>query len=320
MSEAVASATDLGRKTWDWMRTQPVQALFLATILGTLAYFYLFLPLYTGLPIGTWAWLRYLPEYNQEHSKLIPAVFLFLLWYHRDALSKTEKKGSNWGLIPIALGIILYVVAARALQARLAIAALPFLFSGTLWFLWGKEVARILLFPSAMLIFLVPLGAIEQMSFRLQFIITGIVETLSGLFGIKVYAVGTTLRAVDGSWGFDISEGCSGIRSLIAMVMITGVYVHIVEKELWKKFTIFSLSILFAILGNAGRIFTIIIIAKLGFPDFAGGLYHDYSGFVFFPIAIGFMLLASKLLNLKFGDVKAKAATLTERKKETYDY
>ncbi|MEP6820917.1 MAG: exosortase/archaeosortase family protein [Chthoniobacterales bacterium] len=317
---AANAVSDTGRKTWEWIRTNPTQAFLLTTIAVTFVYFYGYLRLYAGLPIGTWAWFRYRPEYNQEHSKLIPAVFLFLIWYHREALAKADKKGSNWGLLLLGIGIFLYVVAARALQARLAIAALPFLFTGVLLFVWGKQVARILLFASAFLVFLVPLGAIEQMSFKLQFIITGAVQWLSGIFGINVYAVGTTLKAVDGSWGFDIAEGCSGIRSLIAMVMITAIYVHIVEKQLWKKVTIFALSILFAIIGNAGRIFTIIIIAKLGFPGFAGGLYHDYSGFVFFPIAIGFMLLTSKLLNLRADEVKAKAGNLTAKETEKYDY
>ncbi len=317
---AANAVSDTGRKTWEWIRTNPTQAFLLATIAVTFIYFYGYLRLYAGLPIGHWAWFRYKPEYNQEHSKLIPAVFFFLIWYHREALAKARKEGSNWGLLLIGIGIFLYVVAARALQARLAIAALPFLFTGVLLFVWGKQVARILLFTSAFLVFLIPLGAIEQMSFKLQFIITGAVQWLSGIFGINVYAVGTTLKAVDGTWGFDIAEGCSGIRSLIAMVMITAIYVHIVEKQLWKKVTIFGLSILFAIIGNAGRIFTIIIIAKLGFPEFAGGLYHDYSGFVFFPIAIGFMLLTSKLLNLRVDDVKAKASNLTAKETEKYDY
>ena len=319
MSNA-AAPSETGRKTWDWIRDHPMQALLLATIAATFVYFYGFLRLYAGYPIGEWAWLRWKPEYNQEHSKLIPAVFVFLIWYHREALAKARKEGSNWGLLLIGVGIFLYVVAARALQARLALAGLPFLFSGVLLFIWGKQVARILLFCSAFLVFLIPLGAIEQMSFKLQFIITGAVQWLSGIFGIQVFAVGTTLRAVDGSWGFDISEGCSGIRSLIAMVMITAIYVHIVEKELWKKITIFALSVVFAIIGNVGRIFTIIIIAKLGFPGFAGGLYHDYSGFVFFPIALAAMLGASKLVNLRTGQVKEKIGALTAKDDEKYDY
>lgn len=315
-----AAASDAARQSWDWIRNNPVHAFLLATIGATLAYFYVFVPLYAGLPIWKWAWVRWVPEYNQEHSKLVPAVFLFLIWYHREALAKAKKQGSNWGLAVIAIGILLYLIAARALQARLALTALPFLFSGVFLFVWGKTVARILLFPCAFLVFLVPLSAIEQMSFRLQFAITGLVEWLSGIFGIKIYSVGTTLRAVDGSWGFDISEGCSGIRSLIAMTMITAIYVHIVEKQLWKKVTIFGLSVLFAIIGNAGRIFTIIIIAKLGFPEFAGGLYHDYSGFIFFPIALAVMVMTSKLLNLRPADVKAKAGALTAKDQVKYDY
>jgi exosortase len=314
----VVSAT--ARQTLDWIKRNPLHALLLATIVGTFVYFYGFLRLYAGLPIAKWAWFRWLPEYNQEHSKLVPFVFLFLIWYHREALAKAKKEGSNWGLLLVGLGVLVYVIAARALQARLALAALPLLFSGILLFIWGKQVTRILAFPSLFLVFLIPLAAIEQTSFRLQFLITGLVERLSGILGIKVYAVGTTLRAVDGSWGFDISEGCSGIRSLIAMVMITAVYVHIVEKQLWKKVTIFALSIFFAIIGNAGRIFTIIVIAKLGFPKFAGGLYHEYSGFIFFPIALAVMVLTSKLLNLKLGQVKASARTLTAEEKVTYDY
>jgi exosortase len=315
------SATDSSsaRPTvWDWVRANPLQVFLLAIILAAFAYFYAFLPLYAGVPIARWAWLRWLPQYNQEHSKLVPLVFLFLIYYHRDALAKAKKKGSNWGLLLIGIGVLFYVVAARALQARLAIAALPFFFSGILLFLWGKQVTRILAFPSAILLFLIPLAAIEQTSFRLQFLITGIVERLGGIFGIKVYAVGTTLRAVDGSWGFDIAEGCSGIRSLIAMVMITAIYVHIVEKQMWKKVTVFGLSIVFAIIGNAGRIFTIIVIAKLGFPTFAGGLYHEYSGFIFFPIALAVMVLTSRLLNMSYKGVSKKALTAPE--KVTYDY
>jgi exosortase len=298
MSFAVSRAA---RSSIVWVKENPTATFLLATIAATVAFFYGFVPIYAGRTIAGWAAIRYRPEYNQEHSNLVPFVFLFLLWYHRDALGKARKEGSNSGLVLLAIGILFYVVAARALQARLALAALPFLLSGFVLFIWGKQVTRILAFAFAFLVFLIPAAAIEQTSFRLQFIITGIVERLSGLFGINIYSVGTTLRAVDGSWGFDISEGCSGIRSLIAMVMITALYVHLFERKLWKKITIFALSVVFAIVGNVGRIFTIIILARLGFPKFAGGPYHDYSDFIIFPFALLAMLLTSRLLNMNYG-------------------
>jgi exosortase len=311
------AASDIGRSILQWIKNNPAPAFLLAAILGTFVYFYGFLHLYGGRGIAAWAWIRYRPEYNQEHSRLIPFIFLFLLWYHREALLKARKEGNNWGLALIGLGILIYVVAARSLQARLALVGLPVLLGGVVLYLWGKQVARIVAFPIAFLIFLVPAAAIEQTSFRLQFVITGIVEWLSALLGIKIYSVGTTLRAVDGSWGFDISEGCSGIRSLIAMVMITAIFVHIVERKLWKKITIFGLSVLFAIIGNVGRIFTIIILARLGFPKFAGGLYHDYSAFIIFPFALGAMVLTSRLLNM---DLRQSKRALTAHEKVTYDY
>ncbi len=318
MSSGVIAA---GQSALAWIKRNPLPALLLATISGTLIYFYGILPLYAGRTISNWAWIRYLPEYNQEHSKLIPFVFAFLVWYHRKALAEAPKQGSNWGLALIGFGAFFYLVAARALQARVALFALPFLLAGVVMFIWGKRVARILAFPFAFLFFLIPAAAIEQTSFRLQFLITGVVEKLSDFFGIKIYSVGTTLRAVDGTWGFDISEGCSGIRSLIAMTMITAIYVHIMEKQLWKKVVIFSLSIVFAVIGNIGRIFTIILLARLGFPDFAGGLYHDWSPFIIFPFALGCMILTSKLLNMNFRQVKQDSRrALRQQEKVTYDY
>lgn len=302
---------------FDWIKANPASALLLAGIAATFVYFFGIAHLYAGRSIANWAWIRYLPAYNQEHSKLIPFVFLFLLWYHREALWKANKHGNNWGLALVGVGLLIFVVAARALQARLALVGVPVLLGGVVLFLWGKEVARILRFPIAFLIFLVPAAAIEQTSFKLQFVITGVVEWLSGTLGIKIYSVGTTLRAVDGTWGFDISEGCSGIRSLIAMVMITAIFVHLVEKQLWKKITIFALSVLFAIFGNVGRIFTIIILARMGFPKFAGGLYHDYSAFVIFPFALGAMVATSKILNMDWQ--RSKRAVLAHEK-VTYDY
>jgi hypothetical protein len=41
----------------------------------------------------------------------------------------------------------------------------------------------------------------------------------------------------------------------------------------------------------------VILVAKFYDPEFASGLYHDYSGFVFFPIAVAAMVSFGNLLN-----------------------
>ena len=289
-----------------WVKRDPLAAVLLLTTVSTLVYFFGFLPLFvkgtfsSGVcSTAAWAWQAWNPGMNQEHSKLVPFISLGLVWYHRDKIRQAAKRGSNTGLLFVAIGITLFLLSARCLQPRLALASLPFLIYGSVFYVWGPAVARLVLFPCAFLIFLIPVAAIEQATFRLQFIITGAIGFLSNLVGIKIDAVGTTLTAADNSFNFAIAEGCSGIRSLIAMTMLTAVYVHLTQDKLWKKILILAFSVAFAIAGNIGRLFTVILVAKFIDPNLAAGIYHDYSGYVFFPIALVAMLAFSKLVNLK---------------------
>ena len=299
-------------------RLQPVALFLFFSVAATLVYFYGFLPLFVkgaftnGIcSTAAWAWQAWTPAMNQEHSKLVPFIALGLAWYHRDKIAKAPKERSNAGLWFLGVGVLLFLLSARCLQPRFALASVPFVLYGSILYLWGRHVARTLLFPCAFLIFMIPVAAIEQGTFRLQFIITDIMGFLTNLVGIKIRALGTTLTAADGSFNFEIAEGCSGIRSLTAMAMVTAIFVHLTQDKLWKKIVIFAFSIVFAIAGNIGRIFTVILVAKFISPKLASGMYHEYSGFLFFPIALMAMFLFSKLLNLKPGRKSVPPAETT---------
>ncbi len=332
-STPLSSATSLTlggacTRLLQWLRDQPLQAVLLAACLGTLVWFYAFVPIWVNGTQSTarWAWMAWNGE--QLHGRLVAVISIFLVWYHRDRLLAARKEGSSLGIVFLFLGVLLFIAGSRSLQPRLALLALPFLFYGGSLFLWGREVARIVLFPCAFLLFMIPVAALEQATFWLQFVITHAIGVLSDLIGIKIAAVGTTLRATDGSFNFEIAEGCSGVRSLTAMSMLTAVYVHLTQDRVWKKLVIFSASLLFAIVGNVGRLFTIILVAKYINADLAGGIYHDYSGFIFFPVAVLAMTSFSRLLNLdlrKYFQPSApieKAATSPEPKARpvSYDY
>jgi exosortase len=286
----------------DWCRKYPATALALAAVMAVLVYFLGALHLFSGNAesLAVWAWRAWKPDMNQEHSKIVPLISIGLVWYHRNEIRKAVKQPSNTGMIFVVTGVILFVLSARCLQPRMGLAAVPFLLYGATYYLWGKQVARIVLFPCAFLIFTIPMGAVEQATNNLQFIITGMVGFLSNILGIKIQAVGTTLTAADGTFNFEIAEGCSGIRSITAMAMLTAVYVHLTQNRLWKKIVVFGFSAVFAVIGNIGRIFTVILVARFFDPDIAGGIYHDWSGFVFFPFALLAMLGLGKLINIDF--------------------
>jgi exosortase/archaeosortase family protein len=80
--------------------------------------------------------------------------------------------------------------------------------------------------------------------------------------------------------------------------MLSAVYGHLSQNRLWKKLAIFAAALLFAIIGNTGRLVSIMLIARFFGQDLAGGPYHVISGYLSFPFAIAAMLLFGKLLNI----------------------
>ena len=91
------------------------------------------------------------------------------------------------------------------------------------------------------------------------------------------------------------------------MTVLAALYVHFAIGERWKKVVIFASSLLFAVLGNFVRIFSVVLFARLISVDLATGLYHDYSGLIFFPIAVSAMVGFGKLLDRDWSAVLASA-------------
>ena len=331
-SPPVPAASDVLKRLMHWAGHHPLRLLISGGAAATLIYFFGF---YTPFINGShstafWAWEAWNPENNQEHSMLIFPIALFLVWYHRGKIAAAPKQPSFIGVLVVLLGVLMFVLAARALQPRLAIVALPVLIYGSVLYLWGRQVARIVLFPCAFLLFMVPIGGMVQGTVSLQLLVSNVVNTLSSWIGVKIEATGTTIKSLDGSFNFEIAEGCSGIRSLMAITTLTALYAHFTQSVLWKKLALFAGSIVFAVIGNIGRIFTVILVAKYYDPIFASGLYHDYSGFVFFPIAVVAMVSFGNLLNANWQllyrkyylseDVAIQKAEEERTGKISYDY
>ena len=123
---------------------------------------------------------------------------------------------------------------------------------------------------------------------------------LNGL-GIMAEQDGTGIHSLAaGGFDFDVADPCSGLKSLLAMTALTAVYAFLTQKTILKQWILFLSAIPLAIIGNIARITTIAIVAEAFGAKIATDIYHDYSGYVVFSIAIGLMVFLGTLLNMNF--------------------
>jgi exosortase len=291
-----------------WVRRDPVGVALFTLALGVLVYFYGFYKVFVNGDQSTamWAWKGWNEENDQQHCVAIMPAVAFLLWYHSGEMIAAVKRPSDRGLAFVIGGVIMFVLAVRCLQPRFAIVSLPLIIYGAAEYLGGKAVARSFIFPCLLMLFMIPIGGVIQGTVSLQIFASKAVGAICGILGIHVQIIGTTI-IVD-NHPFEVAGGCSGIRSLMAMTMLAALYVHFTLKETWKQLVIFGGSIVFALVGNIARLFTVVLVAKWYDPGVAGGLYHDYSGFVFFPIAVIAMVGFANLLNRDWSGMGSKVA------------
>lgn len=283
-----------GRKLTIWM----VAGLSLLIVLWFFGFVDQFGKTYDRISAFKWLFFSWNPVTDYEHGKLVPLVMLGLVLYRRKELRQAVGQGSWWGLLAVALGCLFYVAAYRTIQPRIAIGGLPFILWGGALYLWGWQMARLLAFPLFFIWIAIPLPAFQQATTHLQLIATQLAHHGSGLFGVETYTQGTTVLPIKGDWKpLSIAHGCSGIRSLMALVMITAAWAYIANMALWKRLVLFFSAVPLAILGNALRVTSIFVIAEYGDAQWASTTWHDWSGLLlFYPFSLFLLLCLHSLL------------------------
>ena len=81
-----------------------------------------------------------------------------------------------------------------------------------------------------------------------------------------------------------IAPECSGVRSVVALLGIAALLAF-GQRSMACRVGLFGFAVLYALLGNALRIGSILAVCPLS-RDLAFGAWHDYSGYLFFIAAV----------------------------------
>ncbi|MCU0780599.1 MAG: exosortase/archaeosortase family protein [Akkermansiaceae bacterium] len=266
-----------------------------------IAVFYALVPRFgAGRSFSAFGWLAsaWNKENDYEHGIIFPFLIAGLIFYRAKELREAIGRGSWLGLVVVVVGALFYAAAYRTLQPRIAVGALPFLLWGGALFLWGWQVARLLAFPLFFFWLAIPLPGFQQATVWLQIIAAKGAHYGSSLFGVETVVRGTDILPVKGDWEpMSIAGGCSGIRSLMALLMISAAWAYVAKISLWKKVLLFLSAVPLAIIGNALRVISIFLIAEHGDAQWASTTWHDWSGLLlFYPFSLMLLLVIHSLL------------------------
>jgi len=107
-------------------------------------------------------------------------------------------------------------------------------------------------------------------------------------------------------------DACSGLHSLISLVVLCLLLVYFFKDHIWKRAVLLFSSIPLAIVTNSMRIAMTAILYKYFGAKVAEGFFHGFSGLLIFAICIPVLLIEMKLLE-KLPPVYSK--TTSESKK-----
>ncbi|OGV43792.1 MAG: hypothetical protein A2X46_08865 [Lentisphaerae bacterium GWF2_57_35] len=250
--------------------------------------------------IGRWGDIG--GEYS--HGWLIPLVSIGLVWCKRKELWAAPKKVCYAGLMVVIFALLLHWLGAKAQQTRLSLMSLIMVIWGVPFYLYGWQVAKLLLFPCAYLIFCIPLNFIDSLTSPLRILATLVSAGILNGLGLRVHRVGSGLFSdASNEFSFDVAPECSGLHSLLAMTALTAVYAYLTQKTFMKKWLLFLFCIPIALVGNIVRITLVVLIAAGFGQKVAMGLWHDYSGYPIFLVGISLMLALGSLINVDYRKV-----------------
>lgn len=234
---------------------------------------------------------------NYSHGFLVVPVALYLAWERKDALAVAPARPSLLGLVVVAGSLL--VLGAGTLGAELFLTRLAIVgvLVGVVLFVWGWAHLRLLAFPLAFLLLMIPLPAIifNQIALPLQLLASQVGEAGLRLVGVPVLREGNLMLLA--STTLEVAEACSGIRSLVSLLTLGIVYGYFMDSRGWVRWLLALATVPIAVFTNGLRVAGTGVAAHYYGPEAAEGFLHSFSGWLVFVSALALLFALREVLN-----------------------
>ena len=233
---------------------------------------------------------------DYSHGWAIVPLSLYLAWERRTALRSTPAAPSTWGLLIIAGSFLLLTMGTLGAETFLARLSLVVLATGAIVFLLGWAHLRLLAFPVAFLLLMIPIPSViaNRVTIPLQFVASRFGESMLSAGGVPVLREGNviSLPAVT----LYVAEACSGIRSLMSLFTLGVLYGYFTEQRAWIRVALCIATVPIAIVTNALRVSGTGYAAHWYGARAAEGFFHTFSGWIVFLAAMVLLTVFHRLI------------------------
>jgi exosortase len=235
---------------------------------------------------------------NYSHGFLIVPIAAYLVWERRRRLAEAPIQPSVFGLVLLVGSLATLTAGILGAELFLSRVSMIGVVAGAILFTTGWRVLRLLMFPLAFLLLMVPIPAIifNQIAFPLQLLASRGAELTLSVFEIPVLREGNVIVLANTS--LEVAEACSGIRSLISLVTLAIVYGYFTDDRIWARVVLTFAAVPVAVLANAVRVAGTGVAAHYYGPEAAEGFFHTFSGWMLFVVAFVMLFAIQKLLGV----------------------
>lgn len=219
------------------------------------------------------------------HGFLVPLISLWLAWRTRRSLVRIKPRANLWTLPLFAVAGFAWLLGEMASVAPLSQFALTAMVILSVPATLGIPVARLWAFPLGFLLFAVPFGEFA-LPVLMEWTATATVWGLR-LSGVPVYREGLHFVIPSGSWS--VVEACSGVRYLIASLMVGTLFAYLSYRSTRRRLVFVGVAFLVPILANWLRAYMIVMLGHVSGNKLAVGVDHLIYGWLFFGIVIMLM-------------------------------
>ncbi|HVT47342.1 MAG TPA: exosortase A [Vicinamibacterales bacterium] len=238
----------------------------------------------------------WLHDDNYSHGILIVPLAAFFVWERRRRLAMTADAPRLWGLLVVVFGLVMLLAGQLGAELFLGRTSMLFVLAGAIVFLRGTPALKVLAFPLAFLLLMIPLPAIifNQIAFPLQLLASRAGEAALSLSGIPVLREGNVI--VLAHITLEVAEACSGIRALVSLLTLGIVYGYFTDDRVGVRTVIALATIPIAIVANAARVAGTGIAAQYFGERAAEGFFHTFSGWLVFVAAFAMLFVVGRMI------------------------